>query len=347
MLFLPDLRNFDPGKNGLCCLMSLLKVSRVSIQEDRNFALSEISFTQEPLQKIAIAGETGSGKSTLLQIIAGLVQPDSGEVLFQGKKVLGPADTLVPGHAGIAYLSQQFELPPFLRVEQVLSYANTLTKAEAETLYEVCHIDYLLARKTNQLSGGERQRIALAKLLLSAPKLLLLDEPFSNLDMGHKNILKTVIRNIGDKLGITLMLISHDPLDTLSWADEILVMKEGQLLQQAPPEQIYRQPLNEYVAALFGQYNLVPAAQTNIFGSLPGLEPNGKSLLIRPENLKISASGLNSLAGKVTQVTFFGSYYELEVQIAETHLKVKAGENNYATGDIINISVAPTDVWYV
>ena len=181
--------------------MSFLEVQNINIREERNFALREICFTQQVLQKIAIAGETGSGKSTLLQIIAGLVQPDSGEVLLEGTRVIGPAETLVPGHPGIAYLSQQFELPPFLRVEQVLDYANTFPEAEAKTLYRLCQIDHLLTRRTNQLSGGERQRIALAKLLLGAPRLLLLDEPFSNLDLAHKNVLKTVIREIGENLG--------------------------------------------------------------------------------------------------------------------------------------------------
>ncbi|GEO07049.1 ABC transporter ATP-binding protein [Adhaeribacter aerolatus] len=327
--------------------MSLLQVSQISIREERSFALKNISFSQEPLQKIAIAGETGSGKSTLLQIIAGLVQPDTGEVRFQGKKVIGPADTLVPGHAGIAYLSQQFELPPFLRVEQVLSYANTLSGAEAGALYELCHIDYLLDRKTNQLSGGERQRIALAKLLLGAPKFLLLDEPFSNLDMGHKNLLKKVIRNIGEKLGITLILISHDPLDTLSWADEILVLKEGALVQKGTPPEIYGQPINQYVAALFGECNLVPTLQAHLFAGLHNLKPNGKDLLIRPENIKIASVNNGNPIGQVTRVTYFGAYYEIAVQLSGNQLKVKTNQAEVTPGDLVSIAVTPADLWYI
>nr|WP_223284455.1 ATP-binding cassette domain-containing protein [Hymenobacter qilianensis] len=214
--------------------MSLLTVSGITLREKEKYILNDVSFSQQKQQKIALAGETGAGKSTLLQTIAGLVQPDAGEVWFDGRKAKGPAEQLMPGNPGISYLSQQFELPKFLRVEQVLKYANKLSAEEAHTLFEVCRIDHLGGRRTDQLSGGERQRIALAKLLLSSPQLLLLDEPFSNLDMVHKNILKSVIQDIGEKLQITCILISHDPLDTLSWADEIVVMHGGQIVQKGP-----------------------------------------------------------------------------------------------------------------
>jgi ABC-type Fe3+/spermidine/putrescine transport system ATPase subunit len=327
--------------------MSLLKVAGISLQEAGQQVLKDISFTQPEFQKIAIAGETGSGKSTLLQTIAGLTQPSAGEVLFRGTRVKGLQEQLVPGHPGIAYQSQQFELPPFLRVEQVLKYANKLTPAAAETLYEVCRIKHLLSRGTHQLSGGERQRIALARTLLSAPQLLLLDEPFSNLDMGHKQILKTVIREIGEKLNITVTLISHDPLDTLSWADQIIVMQGGQVTQTGTPEVIYRQPVTVYVAALFGSYNLIPAAQTQIFTGLPGFNLRRGNLLIRPENFKIIAGTAGTLVGEVKQVTFLGAYSETEVQVGDTQIKVKTGTHDWQPGQPVSISVSPEDVVYL
>src|SRR5215216_1937996 len=147
--------------------MNLLEVSGISRQGEGGFILKEITFSQKKLQKIAVAGETGSGKSTLLKIIAGLIQPDTGAILLGNEKVKGPAERLVPGHPHIAYLSQNFELPHSLRVEQVLEYANLLSNQSASELYEVCQISHLLKRKTNELSGGERQRIALAKLLIT------------------------------------------------------------------------------------------------------------------------------------------------------------------------------------
>ena len=148
--------------------MKFLTVSDISKKGLGNFKLQAITFSQRKNQKIAIAGETGSGKSTLLKIIAGMEQADSGEVLFKEQRVKGPEENLVPGHQGIAYLSQDFELPKFLRVEQVLAYSNNLSKEEANNLFAVCEISHLLGRKTDELSGGERQRIALAKLLITS-----------------------------------------------------------------------------------------------------------------------------------------------------------------------------------
>ncbi|HYC87430.1 MAG TPA: ATP-binding cassette domain-containing protein, partial [Chryseosolibacter sp.] len=142
--------------------MVLLNVSGVSKNgTDGEMVLDHVSFRQQPLQKLAIAGETGSGKTTLLKIIAGLAQPDAGHVLFENARVAGPDEKLVPGHPHIAYLSQHFELPKFLRVEQVLEYANNFVDDEAQTLFEICEISHLLQRKTADLSGGEAQRIAL------------------------------------------------------------------------------------------------------------------------------------------------------------------------------------------
>src|SRR4051794_5574888 len=121
--------------------MTLLKVSGITKTGDDEPILKDISFAQHKLQKIAIAGETGSGKTTLLKIIAGLILPDKGEVKFQNEKVRGPDEKLVPGHPRIAYLSQHFELPKFLRVEQILSYANKMSAARSNELYKVCRID--------------------------------------------------------------------------------------------------------------------------------------------------------------------------------------------------------------
>lgn len=326
--------------------MTLLTVSNISRLGDGDHVLKNVSFSMQRHQRIAIAGETGSGKSTLLKIIAGLVQPDTGEVRLDHERVPGPAEKLVPGHPAIAYLSQHFELPQFLRVEQVLAYANVLSDDDAGTLYDVCRISHLLKRRTDQLSGGERQRVAIARLLIASPSLLLLDEPFSNLDMAHKHLLKNVIEDIGTRLKITCMLVSHDPADTLSWADHILVMKGGKVVQQGSPAQVYRQPVDTYTAGLFGKYNLIdPAGPHSIF-ALAGIKPNGKSMLIRPEHLKLTGQGSHSLAGKVSQVSFFGGYYELEVALPGSHVTVRkmSGDLN-SEGETVYVTFDPGDVW--
>ncbi len=315
--------------------MDFLQVDNINMQQQENgFALNDISFVQQRFQKIAVAGETGSGKSTLLKIIAGLVQPTSGKVLFEKKKVVGPDFKLIPGHPGIAYLSQYFELPNFLKVSQVLEYANMLTDEEAQTLYEVCHINHLMERRTDQLSGGEKQRTALARLLITSPKLLLLDEPFSNLDVIHKNILKKVINDIGERLKITCIMISHDPTDTLSWADEILVLKDGELLQQADPKTIYNQPVNEYCAALFGNYHLLTNTQVKAFEKITGRQSGGGNF-IRPEYLALTKSG--GVTGNVTSVRFMGSFYETEVLLLDALVTIKSMKSSVAKGEKVGV----------
>lgn len=328
--------------------MHLLEVSGISKKDERGFELKQISFIQERFQKIAIAGETGSGKSTLLKIIAGLAESDAGQVLFEGKKILGPADKLIPGHPGIVYLSQYFDLPHNLRVEQVLEYANLLSDEAAASLYEVCQISHLLKRRTNQLSGGERQRIALAKLLITSPRLLLLDEPFSNTDMVHKQLLKTIIRDISAKLRISCMMVSHDPLDTLSWADMILIMKDGEVIQMGTPQETYQQPANEYVAGLFGNYNLLHhSLATILLGPAISMKSNQK-LFLRPEEMLISTTkqepGIEAI---VKEVLYYGSYYELTVTTGKHKLFAKTVDGNFNTGDTVYITVPSGELWYL
>ena len=335
--------------------MDLVTVSGISKQEGSGFGLKNISFSQLPLQKIAIAGETGSGKSTLLKIIAGLVQPDEGTVFFEQQRVKGPAEKLVPGHPGIAYLSQQYELPGFLRVEQVLQYANTLSQAEADALFELCRISHLLKRKTDQLSGGERQRIALARLMLSSPRLLLLDEPYSNLDMAHKSILKSAIEDISDRLRISCMLVSHDPIDTLSWADQILIMKAGKILQQGRPEEVYRQPVNAYAAGLFGNYTLLPVEVARTFAAAAAAAAAGarnqkeKSFLVRPEQVVIHADGMSGTAGMVVKQKFYGSFYVYEVEMEQTSFSITARSQraSFGVGDRVFVSLEWEGIWYM
>ncbi len=247
----------------------------------------------------------------------------------------------MPGHPGIVYLSQKSDLPKSLRVEQVLRYANKQPAAEAQAVYEVCRITGLMTRRTNQLSGGEQQRVALARLLLTAPRLLLLDEPFSNLDRVHKQQLQTIIREVGEELSITCLLVSHDPTDTLPWADELLVLERGRLVQQAPPEQVYRQPVSEYVAALFGDYNRLAGADMRALLAAPRRKLPGTALLVRPENLRLHPAGHPGVAGTVRAMRFMGSYYEAEVQLADTPIRVRLPAATVVAGEAVSISLAP------
>jgi ABC-type sulfate/molybdate transport systems ATPase subunit len=345
--------------------MNLLSITGIRKREPGGFVLQVDALSQQKFQRVAIAGESGSGKSTLLKVIAGLAQPDAGEVLYEQVRVLGPYEKLIPGHPKIAYLSQHFELRNSYRVEEVLSYANLLTDEEAATIYDVCRIGHLLKRRTDQVSGGERQRIAMARLLITSPGLLLLDEPYSNLDLIHKDILRSVVRDIGERLAISCILVSHDPLDTLSWADEILVMKEGKIIQQGSPEQVYRQPVDEYVAGLFGRYNLLSAelaaallspahaaglASLSFAAARPGLgemRVKGSRVFARPGDFIMRKEEGKALAvpAIVENVIFQGIYYEIELSILGEGITVQAAAGYTGKGDRVYISLISDDLW--
>lgn len=315
----------------------LLTVENIRRQEG-TFILDGISFTQERFQKVGIAGTSGSGKSTLLKIVGGLLQQDEGRVLFEGVKIKGPNDQLIPGHPGIAYLSQHFELRNNYRMEELLGYANRLPQEEADRLYDICRISHLLKRKNDALSGGEKQRIALARLLVTSPRLLLLDEPFSNLDLIHRKILKSVIQDLGEKLNITILLVSHDPTDLLPWADELILMQNGRILQQGRPEDVYRQPVDEHAAGLFGAYNLVDPALVQ------KPEMNWKKLFTRPERFRIVEKGIPAT---VQDIRFYGNYYELETAINDKLILVRTEDDHFKKGDHIHLQLPQHGDWYI
>ena len=322
--------------------MKLLEVTNISFEERGVAVIRPLSFTQQVGQRLALVGESGAGKSTLLQLIMGMVQPSGGEIRVAGSRVRGPEEALVPGPPGAAYLSQKSDLPKFLRVEQVLGYASKRPAAEAHSLYKLCRIDHLLARRTDQLSGGEQQRVALARLLLGQPRLLLLDEPFSNLDRVHKRQLQAILEEVGARLGITCLLVSHEATDVLGWADELLVLRRGQLVQHGAPAAIYKEPVDEYTAALLGDYTLVRGADRHALA--PNLAGEG-ALLVRPEQVRLGPAAAGEPLGTVRAVRFLGSYYEVEVQLGTSQLRVRTPEDAFAMGQAVSVRLAPDAMW--
>jgi ABC-type sugar transport system ATPase subunit len=305
-----------------------LQVENLSYSIDAKVVLHSCTFSIHKGTCIGLMGETGSGKSTLLKLLAGLLQPENGTIYFNDERVLGSAEKLVPGHAKIAYLSQHFELPKSLRVEQVLSYANTLDGNKALRLFSLCKIDHILDRRTDQLSGGEKQRVAICKLLLAQPEMLLLDEPFTNLDAGMKQHVKEVIDAISKKLGITILMISHDAADILPRVDTLMILRKGKVIQQGTPEELYYQPKNEYVAALTGNYVKVTEAIKKVFR----LKDENMSF-IRPEsfalvNKKSSKAKLTSIKEK----RFFGNYFLYDVLVSDQLITVQSNEK-YVVGE--------------
>jgi ABC-type Fe3+/spermidine/putrescine transport system ATPase subunit len=315
--------------------MNLLSVSNLCSQELLgNFALDNISFTQHIFEKIALIGETGSGKSTLLKTIAGFIQPKSGEIIFNNKKVKGPDWQLVAGEKGIAYLSQHFELRNNYRMEELLMYANELTQQEANELYKICRIDHLMKRNSYELSGGEKQRLALARLLVSKPSLLILDEPYSNLDLIHKNILKAIVEDVCKQYNITCILASHDPNDVLAWADKILVIQQGKIIQTGTTKEVYRNPITEYCAALLGNYNFFTKKEIVLLKMNPSLQ----NTFIRPENISIVKEPKNAIKAKVVGAKFMGSFYELTLESGQVEIIVYSSKY-YGVGEILFVQI--------
>ena len=285
--------------------------------------VQRVNFNIPAFKKLGLMGETGSGKSTLMRMMAGLVQPSSGNIYLDEKRIQGPDEVLLPGHDSIAYLSQHFELRNNYRVHELLEMANKMEDEEAQLIYSICKIDHLLQRKVNQISGGERQRIALAKLLVGKPKILLLDEPFTNLDLFNNRIINDVIHQVCNKMAITCVLVSHDPLEVLSWADELLIMKHGELIFQGSPKEAYTNPQDEYIAGLLGEYNMISPAQETLY-TLFGVEEKKETMFIRPEKIGIGTDPTKGMQGAVMEVKLLGPQYRLLVRTSEMDLIVYA-----------------------
>lgn len=316
--------------------MSLVKLDKVEKQYDSgNKALYPISLAVNKNEKLGIVGETGSGKSTLLKIIAGLIAPDRGSVAFKGGVLPNPLDQLIPGHPSIAYLSQHFELPFFRTVEEIVYDPYKISEEEVNKLYKACHIDHLIQSDSQQLSGGEKQRVALAKLLVDSPEVLLLDEPFSNLDLQHQKMIKMTLENIEKSMDTTLVLVAHNPLDVLSWADQVLSMKDGKVAQIDNPFNIYNFPKDEYVAGLFGEYNMLNPAKWGINDKR--LSQINNKVIVRPEALSVSINSNAGESGLVLKKTYFGNYEQLLVKVGDEELIVTADVGKVSNRDKVFI----------
>lgn len=324
--------------------MVVLEVSGLEKKLHDLRVVDNISFTQSAGEKIAIAGETGSGKTSLMKMIAGTLQPDAGSIILEGKKLRGPDWQLIPGHARVAYLSQHFELRNNYFVHEILSYASDLSDATAANLYRLCRIEGLMQRRTDQLSGGEKQRIALARLLSTRPRLLLLDEPFSNLDPIHRDQIRLVIDDILKATGITCIMVSHDAPAILPWADTIMVMRQGRIVQKGGPEQVYQHPADRYCAGLFGRYTLHSESFARRAG---GGEPPapGMKWMLRPESIKLDAEGGN--VAVVTSASYTGDGYLLTASWMDEVIYINNVRQKHQPGDTIYISIQPRQACWI
>ncbi len=243
----------------------MLKASNISFAYADKTVIDNISFSIGKGKQVAVIGESGCGKSTLLKLLYGLHDLDEGLISWDENPVLGPKFNLIPGHDAMKYLAQDFGLMPFITVaENVGNFLSNVYKdkkseriAELLAMVEMTEFADI---KAQFLSGGQQQRTALAKVLALEPEVLLLDEPFSQIDTFRANTLRRKLFKYFRENGITCIMATHDSVDVLSFSDETLVMKDGKIVAAGQSKTIYENPGTRYVATLFGDVNEIPAA---------------------------------------------------------------------------------------
>ncbi|MEP2023313.1 MAG: ABC transporter ATP-binding protein [Reichenbachiella sp.] len=308
----------------------MIKLSKISKTYDNGVeALSNISFEIKSGRVAYILGESGSGKSTLLKIIAGLEDANGGHIKVDGEEITGPSHHLVPGYDHLAYVPQDFKLQQFWTVgdnigKKISHYSFEEKNARIEELLELCKLEDYKDRYPRELSGGQQQRIAMAAAVADEPNVVLLDEPFSNLDLPMKAEVRKEIIGMLRTLGITVLLVSHDPAEALAVADQILILNQGKIEQQGQPITVYQNPKSLYAAKFLGPIN--------------ELKIGKKKLLIRPEKITISTIG--KYEAKVEDCIFMGMHFHTLLNISDqSELALCYSINPHKKGDTVCFDV--------
>lgn len=284
-------------------------------------AVHDLSFQVNKGEIFALVGESGCGKSTTLKCIAGLEQPTDGEVYLDSERIIGPWEKLVAGHDDIKLVSQSYDLFPNLSVWEnikhpIRKYTKKYQEYRINTLIELCNLKGYEEKKPESLSGGEQQRVAIACAIADEPKLLVMDEPFSNLDIPIKSRLRREVKAIVKQTGTTVIFVSHDTSDALAIADRVGIMKDGYLMQVGTPKEIYETPSNNYIASFFPYTNILEVADLEKIQGWQGVQ-QATSVCIRPEHIRINKNTVNSAMGiksKVSEVEYAGSIDFIEVE---------------------------------
>ncbi|BET67260.1 hypothetical protein ASA1KI_21780 [Opitutales bacterium ASA1] len=285
-------------------------------------AVEGVSFAIEDGSIAALVGESGAGKSTVLRLVAGLDRPDAGEIRLGGRLVSSPRSLVPPERRGIGFVFQNHALFPHLSVADNIAFGlPRLSRHERETevsrLLELVRLPGRAAAMPHELSGGERQRVALARTLAPKPGLILLDEPFSSLDVALRAEMRAEIGAILRRLRLTVLIVTHDADDALSLADRITVIRGGRIQQTGTPAELYRLPANRYVAAFFGPCNFLPG---RLFFKLPPgpwrlYRPGDDEVWLRPRDLDVVSSAEALAAGGPTGAVvgcrFHGAHWEI------------------------------------
>lgn len=316
--------------------MSYLKVENINKKFGNFNALNNINFEINEGEFVCFLGPSGCGKTTLLRIISGLEDETSGKIYLKEEDITN----LPPAKRNFGIVFQSYVLFPNMTAGENIAYGlknKKIPKDEIEkTVNDVLSLVGLLECKDkypNKLSGGQQQRIAIARSIALSPRVLLLDEPLSALDAKVREHLRREIKNIQSKLGITTIMVTHDQEEALTMADRIIVMNNSKIEQIGTPEEIYKKPVNKFVADFVGNVNF--------------FELNGEKRAIRPEEVKCSLSEQEDyLKGTIKSVEFRGAFYriiiDLDADIKDIMvdvISVKMEEKDFKVGDTIYLKL--------
>ncbi len=300
----------------------MLSIEHLSKKIGNKTILQDITLAI-PVGKIyCIAGSSGAGKSTLLKLIGGILQKDNGNIRWQNVPVLGPDEQLVPGHAEIKLAFQHFELSPNLTVyqniaEKLRAYNKVYQEERVQQLAAICGLEQLLKSPVASLSGGEQQRLALCRAMAESPEVLLLDEPFSNLDPIIKQRIVHELLRLNKEEKTTILLVSHDMQDGLKYADKIVFLHRGALLLEGKPIDIVSTPHFLIIAELLNLFNIIAANEQ--LQALSGYSSDEDIAYVILPKKAIVLTGKAKLVGKLVASFYNGEGYEW-------HLKTIIGD---------------------
>lgn len=317
--------------------MATVTLKNITKAYGDNVVLNDISETFQDGEFVTLLGPSGCGKSTILRMIAGFEKPTSGEIYIDDQLVSGGKTFVPPEKRNIGMVFQSYAVWPHMNVFDNVAYPLSIKKTpkrdikqRVEDALEITHLSQYSERFPNQLSGGQQQRIALARALVAAPKLLLLDEPLSNLDAKLRESMRFEIKEIQKKMGITVVYVTHDQTEAMAMSDRIFLLHRSIVQQAGSPEEIYDSPINQFVADFLGKVDFFKGISANGSITFPGL--GGQSIAyegpllgnvdvgVRPENIYFSPEG--SLKGVLEQHYYLGDVDDCRVRVGDSLVRV-------------------------